>query len=84
MLPNVKINNEKTKVAHEYVKKKTDIETIPARINERLKLFDLLCERDSRFSDLEGKKIVTYIEDTKENFTWRELFISPYILKVEE
>ena len=52
--------------------------------DERLKLFKLLCDKNPMFKSLENKKILCKIEDTEEKFSWRELFISPYTIYIEE
>lgn len=52
--------------------------------DERLKLFKLLCNKNSAFNSLQGKKILSKVEDTKEKFNWNELFISPYTIYIEE
>ena len=52
--------------------------------DERLKLFKLLCDEDPDLGKLEGKKVISRIEDTGEVFDWEELFISPYTIYIEE
>lgn len=52
--------------------------------DERLKLYRLLCEQEARFKELEGKKILSRIEDTRETFTWKEVYISPYKIYIGE
>lgn len=52
--------------------------------DERLKLFKLLCDKNSIFKSLQGKKILSKIEDKEEKFNWKELFISPYTIYIEE
>lgn len=52
--------------------------------DERLKLFKLLCNKNPRLKSLENKKVLCRIEDTEEKFNWKELFISPYIIYIEE
>lgn len=52
--------------------------------DERLKLFKLLYDKNPELEGLQGKKIVSRIEDTGESFIWEELFISPYIIYIEE
>lgn len=52
--------------------------------DERLKLFKLLYDKNPELEGLQGKKIVSRIEDTEESFIWEELFISPYIIYIEE
>lgn len=52
--------------------------------DERLKLFSLLCEKNPAISELQGKKVISRIEDTTNKFSWKELFISPYIIYIEE
>ena len=48
--------------------------------DERLKLYELLCRRDPAFMELEGMWIYSKLEDTKEYFMWKELYISPYTI----
>lgn len=52
--------------------------------DERLKLFKLLCDKNSSFKSLQNKKVLSRIEDMEEKFNWNELFISPYTLYIEE
>ena len=52
--------------------------------DERLKLFKLLCDKNPALLALQGKKVLSKIESTREVFGWRELFISPYIIYIEE
>ena len=52
--------------------------------DERLKLFRMLCDRNPSLKALQGRKIASKIEDTEESFKWHELFISPYIIYLEE
>lgn len=52
--------------------------------DERLKLFKLLYEKNSRLQSLHNKKILSRIEDGEEKLNWGELFISPYTLYIEE
>ena len=52
--------------------------------DERLKLYKKLCEKNPIFITLDGKKILSKIEDTNEPFSWKELFISPYTIYLEE
>lgn len=52
--------------------------------DERLKLFRMLCNRNPNLRDLQGRSIASRIKDTEESFSWRELFISPYIIYLEE
>lgn len=52
--------------------------------DERLKLFKLLWEKNPELSSLQGKKIKAKLEDTKEKFNWKELFVSPYTIYIEE
>lgn len=52
--------------------------------DERLKLFKRLCHKRPILGQLEGKKVLSRIEDTKEGLNWDELFISPYSLYIEE
>jgi hypothetical protein len=52
--------------------------------DERLKLFSLLCEKNPAILGLQGKRMVSRIEDTPKGFSWKELFISPYIIYIEE
>ncbi|MFA7573686.1 MAG: hypothetical protein WCY24_08175 [Lutispora sp.] len=52
--------------------------------DERLKLFKLLCDKNSALNSLQDKKVLSKIEDTKEKFNWYELFISPYTIYIEE
>ena len=53
-------------------------------IDERLKLFSLLCESDEKYRVLHEKKIKSKIETDKEPLLWREVHISPYTIYVEE
>ena len=53
-------------------------------IDERLKLFSLLCESDEKYRVLHEKKIKSKIEIYKEPLLWREVHISPYTIYVEE
>lgn len=50
--------------------------------DERLKLFELLCERNPDLQKLEGKIIYSRLEETNEVFNWNELFISPYSIYI--
>lgn len=50
--------------------------------DERLKLFELLCERNPDLQKLEGKTIYSRLEETNEVFNWNELFISPYSIYI--
>ncbi len=52
--------------------------------DERLSLFRRLCEKNSELKALEGKKIKAEIENTKDYFSWNELFISPYRIYIKE
>ena len=52
--------------------------------DERLKLFNLLCNKNPKLNALQNKKILSKIEDTEEQFYWSELFISPYTIYIEE
>ena len=52
--------------------------------DERLKLFKLLCDKNPELIALQGKRVLSKLEDTKEKFNWNELFISPYIIYIEE
>ena len=52
--------------------------------DERLKLYKLLCEENSNLEKLQGKKILSRIENTEESFIWEELFISPYTIYIGE
>lgn len=52
--------------------------------DDRLELFRLLCEKTPSLKALQGKNILSKIEDDKEKFNWKELFISPYTLYIEE
>ena len=52
--------------------------------DERLRLFSLLCDKNPEFLALQGKRILSKIEDREERFSWKELFISPYTIYVEE
>ena len=52
--------------------------------DERLELFKLLCDGNPDLGNLQGKKVISRIEDTDEEFTWEELFISPYTIYIEE
>ncbi|MBM7614031.1 hypothetical protein [Alkaliphilus hydrothermalis] len=52
--------------------------------DERLKLFKVLCEKNPIFRALQGKRILTEIEDTDEGFNWNELYISPYRIYIKE
>lgn len=52
--------------------------------DERLLVFKLLCQRDPIFKSLQNKKIVSRIEEREEKFNWKELFISPYTIYIEE
>ncbi len=51
--------------------------------DERLKLFKRLCKRQPKLEALQGKKILSKIEDTREVLNWRDLYISPYTLYIE-
>ena len=53
-------------------------------IDERLKLFSLLCEKDERYRTLHMKKIKSKIEIDKEPLLWDEIRISPYTIYLEE
>ena len=52
--------------------------------DERLKLFKLLSDENPELHALQGKKIISRIENTEERFIWEELFISPYTIYIEE
>ena len=52
--------------------------------DERLKLYNKLCRKNPIFKTLQGKKILSMIEQSEETFRWKELFISPYIIYLEE
>lgn len=52
--------------------------------DERLKLFRLIWERNPKLSSLQGKRILSKLENTKDRFNWNELFISPYTIYIEE
>lgn len=52
--------------------------------DDRLKLFKLLCEKDSKFKNLKNKKILSRLEVEKENLNWNELSISAYTIYIEE
>ncbi|SET78258.1 hypothetical protein SAMN05660297_03490 [Natronincola peptidivorans] len=52
--------------------------------DERLRLFKGLCSKNPIFKELHGKKILSKIEDAEETFVWKELFISPYTIYIEE
>ena len=52
--------------------------------DERLKLYKLLCDKDPAFKVLQGKRIAASIEDTSETFKWHELYISPYVIYLED
>lgn len=52
--------------------------------DERLKLYGLLCEKNAKFKELEGKWIYSRLEDRDEVFKWNELFISPYTIYIKE
>ena len=53
-------------------------------IDERLKLFSLLCEKDEKYRVLHKKKIKSKIEIDKEPLLWEEMHISPYTIYLEE
>jgi len=52
--------------------------------DERLRVFKALCEINPDFKRLHGKRILSRIENTEEVFVWKELFISPYTIYIEE
>ncbi len=52
--------------------------------DERLKLYRLLCDKNPAFKELHNRKVAVAIEDREETFQWQELFISPYIIYLEE
>lgn len=52
--------------------------------DERLKVFQLLCEKNPDIEDLEGKEILSRLENTREKFKWKRLFVSPYTIYIEE
>src|SRR5699024_8990982 len=52
--------------------------------DERLKLFKLLYEKNPEIGSLQGKQVKSKLEDTKDEFSWNELFISPYRIYIEE
>lgn len=52
--------------------------------DERLKVFQLLCEKNPDIEALEGEKIFSRLEDTDKRFEWKELFISPYTIYIKE
>ena len=51
--------------------------------DERLKVFQLLCEKNPELEALQGKEILSRLEDTDEKFKWKELFVSPYTIYIE-
>ena len=51
--------------------------------DERLKLYGLLCDKNPELKALQGKKILSQIENTEEKILWRELYISPYRIYIE-
>lgn len=53
-------------------------------IDERLKLFSLLCESDEKYKNLYGKSIKSIVETGKSPLLWSEVYISPYTIYVEE
>ena len=53
-------------------------------IDERLKLFSLLCESDEKYKALYGKRIKSAVETDKSPLLWSEVYISPYTIYVEE
>lgn len=53
-------------------------------IDERLKLFNLLCQKDERYKSLNGKRLKSKIERDKKPLLWEEVFISPYTIYLEE
>ncbi len=52
--------------------------------DERLKAFQLICEKNSDIGALEGKEVLSKLENTDEKFKWKELFISPYTIYIKE
>lgn len=52
--------------------------------DERLLVFKLLCEKNPIFKSLQNKRLVSRIEERQEKFNWKELFISPYTIYIEE
>lgn len=52
--------------------------------DERLKVFQLLCEKNPDIRGLEGRKVLSRLENTREKFLWKELFVSPYTIYIEE
>lgn len=52
-------------------------------IDERLKLFGLICERDPKFKQLNGKRIKSKIDTSKAPLLWDEVYISPYTIYLE-
>lgn len=51
--------------------------------DERLKLFNLLCEKNKSLINLQGKRVLSKLEETKERFSWEKLFISSYRIYIE-
>jgi hypothetical protein len=51
--------------------------------DDRLELFRRLCDKNPKYKELIGKKIVSIIEDEQLPLVWDELYISPYKIKVK-
>lgn len=52
--------------------------------DERLRIFTLLCKKNDSLKALQGKKIISRIDEDKEEFNWDQLFISQYTIFIEE
>ena len=50
--------------------------------DERLKLYKLLCEKNPNLKRLQGKKVLSRVEEGDEDFNWSELFISKYTIYI--
>lgn len=66
-----------------FVISQTDLDINYTGEDDRLELFKLLCEKDIAFKGLQGKKILSKIENTEEELDWDQLFISPYKIYIE-
>lgn len=67
-----------------FVIAETVLETEYTGEDDRLKLFKLLCEKNPEFISLKNKKLLSRIDNYRENLNWNELSVSPYTIFIEE
>ena len=53
-------------------------------VDERLELFNRLCNKNEKFKQLEGKVLSSYIEKGAENLKWDEVIFSPYVIYLKD